>query len=139
MAKTNWLTIKEAAERSGLTSTVIKSYILNRKHFNRPTAARQATQALDGRPPLWKLPEYEVDRIKAMYAAQDFDRTEARALREAMGVSQEQAARELGVSPSTVASWELGRRRPKPEEALRYLELRERWTKTVGAVGEVTG
>lgn len=46
-------------------------------------------------------------------------------LREQLGLTQEQFAREVGVSFSTVNQWENGRRRPQPFLQRRLLELEE--------------
>jgi len=44
-------------------------------------------------------------------------------IRERMGLTQEQFAREVGVSFSTVNQWENGRRRPQPYLLNRLLEM----------------
>jgi len=46
-----------------------------------------------------------------------------RRLRERMGLTQEQFAREVGVSFSTVNLWENGHRRPQPYLLKRLLEM----------------
>ena len=46
-----------------------------------------------------------------------------RDLRQALGLTQEQLARELGVTFSTVNGWENGKHRPIPALAGRLLEL----------------
>lgn len=46
-----------------------------------------------------------------------------KALRQARELTQEQLAREIGVSFSTVNVWENGHRRPQPFLAKRILEL----------------
>lgn len=46
-----------------------------------------------------------------------------RRLRERMGLTQEQFAREVGVSFSTVNLWENGHRRPQPYLLRRLLEM----------------
>ena len=55
-------------------------------------------------------------------ASTDFPRL-LKALRNAREFTQEQLAREIGVSFSTVNVWENGRRRPQPFLANRILEL----------------
>jgi transcriptional regulator with XRE-family HTH domain len=45
-------------------------------------------------------------------------------LRERMGLTQEQFAREVGVTFSTVNLWENGRRRPQPYLLKRLLEIK---------------
>jgi DNA-binding transcriptional regulator YiaG len=49
----------------------------------------------------------------------------ARLIREMVGVSQARLARELGVDRTSVTKWELGVRRPRGEQALRYQALLE--------------
>ena len=49
----------------------------------------------------------------------------ARLIREMVGVSQARMARELGVHRTSVTKWELGVRRPRGAQALRYQELLE--------------
>ena len=49
-----------------------------------------------------------------------------RAIREAAGVSQDRLARELGVQRVTVTRWELGIRRPRGVNAVRYVNLLSR-------------
>jgi putative transcriptional regulator len=49
-----------------------------------------------------------------------------RQLREALGLTQEEFARELGVSFSTVSRWETGRGRPSHLAIHRIEEARER-------------
>lgn len=46
-------------------------------------------------------------------------------LRERMGLTQEQFAREVGVTFSTVNQWENGRRRPQPFLLKRLVEMEE--------------
>lgn len=46
-----------------------------------------------------------------------------KALRDKRGLTQEQLAREIGVSFSTVNVWENGRRKPQPYLAKRLLEM----------------
>ena len=46
-----------------------------------------------------------------------------RQLRERAGLSQRDIAAGVGVSRESVSLWESGRRTPRPETALRYLEL----------------
>lgn len=46
-----------------------------------------------------------------------------RAIRESANVSKLRIARELGVSPSSVAFWESGAHDPSPQHAARYLAL----------------
>ena len=43
--------------------------------------------------------------------------------REAVGLSQGDLARAIGVNPSTVSRWEIGARRPRPRHAVAVLEL----------------
>lgn len=45
-------------------------------------------------------------------------------LRESLGMTQEQFAREIGVSFSTVSRWETGRGKPSPLARRRIEELR---------------
>ena len=52
----------------------------------------------------------------------DFPRL-VKALRDKRGLTQEQLAREIGVSFSTVNVWENGHRRPQPYLAKRLLEM----------------
>jgi DNA-binding transcriptional regulator YiaG len=51
--------------------------------------------------------------------------TVARAIRAAVGVTQQQLAEELGVGRVTVARWESGTRTPRGELRSRYVELLE--------------
>lgn len=46
-------------------------------------------------------------------------------LRQRMGLTQEQFAREVGVTFSTVNLWENGHRRPQPYLLKRLLEMKE--------------
>lgn len=46
-------------------------------------------------------------------------------LREAMGLTQEELAREIGVSFATVNSWENGKRTPQPFLFRRLLEMEQ--------------
>lgn len=46
-------------------------------------------------------------------------------LRQRMGLTQEQFAREVGVTFSTVNLWENGHRRPQPYLLRRLLEMKE--------------
>ncbi len=46
-----------------------------------------------------------------------------KALRDKRGLTQEQLAREIGVSFSSVSVWENGHRRPQPYLANRLLEM----------------
>lgn len=46
-----------------------------------------------------------------------------KAIREKRGLTQEQLAREIGVSFSTVNTWENGHRKPQPYLAKRLLEM----------------
>ena len=55
---------------------------------------------------------------------------EIRSLREVLGMTQEQLARAIGVSYSTVSRWETGRGRPSPLAVQRLRELRERLRST---------
>lgn len=48
---------------------------------------------------------------------------EARAVREAAGISLREAARTIRTSPSTLSRWETGECKPKPAAALRWAKL----------------
>lgn len=50
----------------------------------------------------------------------------AKAIREAVGVSQQRLADELEVDRVTIARWESGDRTPRPESLVRYLDLLDR-------------
>jgi len=47
----------------------------------------------------------------------------AREIRQEANVTQAEVASELGVTKAAVSAWELGRRRPRGELALRYGQL----------------
>lgn len=46
-----------------------------------------------------------------------------RSRRSQLGISREELAERVGVSPTTVEAWEQGRRRPSPEAWLRLYEV----------------
>jgi transcriptional regulator with XRE-family HTH domain len=52
---------------------------------------------------------------------------EARAVREAAGATQAQAARDIGVDAMTVSRWERGKRTPRPRVALRAAPVYARY------------
>lgn len=54
------------------------------------------------------------------------DAVEIQRLRKSLGMTPEEFARELGVSPSIVSSWENGRRRPSPLVGESMLKLKSR-------------
>lgn len=58
----------------------------------------------------------------------------ARAIRQAAGVSQDLIARRVGVTPSAVNRWELGRREPRPDLARRYLRALEELERALAEV-----
>ena len=62
-------------------------------------------------------------RIRESNTAKDI-----KELREALGMTQEEFAREVGVSFSTVSRWETGRGQPSPLARRRIEELRKRIT-----------
>ena len=55
--------------------------------------------------------------------------TEIRAIRKVLGLTQEQLARELGVSWASVTNWERGRNKPSPLAAYRLEQIRSRLPK----------
>lgn len=57
-------------------------------------------------------------RVRHLVATGDAERTRTRA-----GLSKREMARAIDVSPSTIMRWERGDRRPRGDEALRYLAL----------------
>lgn len=52
------------------------------------------------------------------------DQHEIKELREALGLTQVQLAKMIGVSPCTVQAWEQGKRKPQPGAADRLVALR---------------
>jgi len=52
---------------------------------------------------------------------------EIKALREALGLSQEQLARDLGVSFTTVSRWEQGHTKPSPLAIVKLKEIKRQW------------
>jgi DNA-binding transcriptional regulator YiaG len=68
-----------------------------------------------------------VDRLRAVFSAQQqMTPGFVISLREAMGLTQEQFGRRLGVTKMTVSRWECGRMRPSPSvvAAIRRLQAR---------------
>jgi len=65
--------------------------------------------------------------------------TLVRRLRERMGLTQEQFAREVGVTFSTVNLWENGRRRPQPYLLKRLLEMETSLGQATVAAGKKQG
>ena len=55
------------------------------------------------------------------------DAAEIKALREALGLSQEQLARDLGVSFTTISRWEQGHTKPSPLAIERLEQIRKEW------------
>ena len=56
----------------------------------------------------------------------DAEAAQIKQLREVLGMTQEELAREMGVSFSTVSRWETGRGSPSPLARRRLEELRAR-------------
>jgi DNA-binding transcriptional regulator YiaG len=68
-----------------------------------------------------------LDRLRAMFTAQrQITPGFIISLREAMGLTQEQFGRRLGVTKMTISRWECGRMRPSPSTAaaIRRLQVR---------------
>lgn len=62
-----------------------------------------------------------LDRVRAMAMPAKSTAGYIRSLREALGLTQEQFGRKLGVSKMTVARWEWGKVQPRPQ-ALKSIE-----------------
>jgi DNA-binding transcriptional regulator YiaG len=68
-----------------------------------------------------------VDRLRAVFSAQQqMTPGFVISLREAMGLTQEQFGRRLGVTKMTVSRWECGRMRPSPSVVAAIRRLRAR-------------
>jgi transcriptional regulator with XRE-family HTH domain len=67
-----------------------------------------------------------MDRVIALKRIHRLARTgRLRELREAVGLTQSDVARALGVRPPSVSRWESAHARPRPEHAVALLELLE--------------
>ena len=60
--------------------------------------------------------------------------TEIRAIRKALELTQEQLARDLGVSWSSVNNWERGRNKPSPLAAYRLELIKSRLPKKISKI-----
>jgi excisionase family DNA binding protein len=67
--------------------------------------------------------EAPADFVKKFHRLAKTDRL--RELREALGLTQADVARHLGVAPSQVSRWEAGDRRPRPDRIRALLEVLE--------------
>lgn len=80
-----------------------------------------------GRPLLLPPAVRALDRLRAVFASQDkLTPGFIVSLREAMGLTQEQFGRELGVSKMTVSRWECGRMKPGLSTAAAIRDLQAR-------------
>lgn len=70
----------------------------------------------------------------AAYARQLVDDGLATEMREVLGLSRQELARLVGVSPSSIARWEQGRGRPQGDAADRYGRLAHTWLEAAGLV-----
>ena len=78
-----------------------------------------------GQPVLLPPAVRALDRLRAVFAAQErLTPGYIVSLREAMGLTQRELARKLGVSKMTVSRWECGRMRPSPDAAESVLKLK---------------
>jgi DNA-binding transcriptional regulator YiaG len=87
---------------------------------------------------LWLVTATTLDRLHAISRARTLALTgEARAIREAAGLSLNEVAAALEVTPSCVLRWETGKRCPRAENAEAYARLLStlRRRMTVGKTG----
>src|SRR5258706_8841083 len=90
-----------------------------------PAAWLKADRA--GRPLLLPPAVRALDRLRALFANQrQITPGFVVSLREAIGLTQEQFARRLGVSKMTISRWECGRMLPSPSAAAALRRLRKK-------------
>jgi len=80
-----------------------------------------------GRPLLLPPAVRALDRLRAVFTSQErITPGFIVSLREALGLTQEQFGRKLGVSKMTISRWECGRMRPSPSMAAAIRDLQRR-------------